>query len=1605
MELFGNQTKKILGLDVGTNSIGASLIEIPKSIHDFGKLGKIIWMGSRIIPINADELNKFEQGQKIETKAANRRALRSSRRLKFRYKLRRERLTKVFKILGWIPKEIPFDNPKLIKKIINEKGDFYFRMSDYLPYSEQTYRDFYKEFGFSDEQIEKVIKKIKYNEKIEIQLLPEDWIIYYIRKKALYQKITIPELVRIIYLLNQRRGFKSSRKDLKKSYLSYDEFIELKNNFIKEDNHEGLICRFVSITKVKSVTQVSDKPNKSGKYKFKIEVEDERVLSWEVERQEKPNWEGKEYQFIVEQKLDKNGEIKQPSNPKIAEENEWELVMLSLDSQINNSKKHVGEFLFDKILEYHQNNKIFKIRQNVIKREKYISELEAIWNKQVELRKLENNENEILNPEKIEEIAKTLYKYNLAKQKELKSKELIQILIHDIIYYQRSLKSQKNLISECRYEKRIGIKKNENGDFIKTGVYGLKGAPISSPYFQEFRIWQDVHNLRIIPKDSTKKINQNEYLSIQTKEKLFEFFDTHSEVSQKNIFDIINAHHPELKLNEDNYQINLFKSRDKLKGNETKAFFRRIFKKASWAEEGEELLNNSQKFEKLWFTLYSITDVGIEKVQKGIKNALKKSFNELPESVIEELSKAPEFDKGYAAYSAKAIKKLLPLMRCGKFWSWQDIQNAQARADNFDLRNPQHIKLTDKIQYLLENLKNKQVRSDENRKMFRFIEEHSIQTIEDFQGLPTWFVCYLVYGKHSESDYEFSYSQEDIKKLSPLKIVQEAKLVGNPIVKKIVLETLCLVRDICIQFGQPDEIHLELARELKKNSTEKQSIAEANKKLNQEKEIVKKILQEILNDSFYHYDENGNKINQSFSVKPNPNSSSDIELFRLYKNSGKFEWDKKQKKLDHDIEWEKLTKSPTKSQIETYILWLSQRCVSPYTGKIIPLSKLFDSNYYEKEHIIPRSKLKNDSFDNLVISETGVNKSKGNELAANFIKKQNGICEYGGIKYQLLKYEEYINHCKSIYKGRKLKNLLAEEVPEDFISRQINDTRYIGRVLGELLKPFAKNENGLIFTIGSITSELKSKWGLNEIWNQLLLPRFERMESIINQPLIFKIDKGISFKMNGETLEIKRLDHRHHALDALIIAATTREHIRYINTLNAADSNEEIRKIKQSLVKEKFSDFKLPWNNFVIDAKEHLEKIIPTFKVNKQIVSKPQNFYSKWIQKNDGTWQKAFVPQKENPKWLAVRRSIFNENPLGIIWIKNTKKVSVKEAIKIQIERMSVENNPQKRSTAAYIYEKNKREIIKLMIKDAIQKSGLDISQTNELVKFIEKKILGIYKSGKGYLLQKYLIQNTDDNEIIEKILVAEFHPYKVKRVKIDSSFTVKKIQEKIPYAEKLPLAKTLINHLANYEKVSDAFSPEGLERLTQSNNGKPIKTIRVLDGPLKDLENVYGKKYWETGNGANAYSVIYENIENFERDYETIPTHMVLKCIHENKPIFKENPNFKRIVLQSGDLVYVPTEQEWERIKNHEENPIEWSNRKEIIKRIYRFVKSVRKSFYFLPVSVADLIKKYDSDSKIGEFSSQNCSEYTIDDGVSIIERCIKIHVDRLGNIIHCNL
>jgi CRISPR-associated endonuclease Csn1 len=1628
--------KNVLGLDIGTNSIGAALLKLPEHYEDYGKYGKIEWLGVRVLP-DSDYKKAFELGQtnspQVKTPAANRREKRGSRRLKHRYILRRSRLIKLFKTLGWLDESFPED----FKKAKQNNIDFKFQISDYLEISDQTYTEFYKEFGYSEEIIPNILKEIKYRKTFhkknnpDLKLLPEDWIVYFLRNKALSKKIEIPELARIIYILNQRRGFKSSRKDLKQdtTVLPYEEFLVIKNNLNNpEYQSKTFETQFVSISKVTDVTQISDELDKKGNLKFLIKVDDPRMEAYEVARKNMPDWKDKEFTFLITQKIKKGKfEQLQPTTPG---EDDWSLCTTALDEKIQ--KVHYpGKYFYEQLVKSHLQNKTFKIRQFPVYRKRYQSELEAIWIKQCEL----NPELGKLNSDKetLRKLASVLYptqsKYSLPKLNEFLNNTLLHIISSDIIYYQRELKSQKNLINECRYEKRIGKERTEDGKFIATGKYGLKCIPKSSPLYQEFRIWQDIHNIRILKREEIidgkikLDIDQSKiYLDNQTKEALFELFDSKSNINETEILQLIKELHPEndivisrKKDTPHSHRINLFSNRESLKGNETKSRYIILFKKADF--NGDKILNNRDALFKLWHVDYAITSSDEKKSEKGITKALAHLLPDTPnkDKVIQLFLKLSELPKEYGAYSAMAIKKLLPLMRVGKYWKLEDINQITKN----------------RIEKLCDGEYDESIPDDLRKKIAQWEKDNrSLDKIEDYYGLPTWLTCYVVYGTHSENEIEQCNNADEFNN----KVIAQLKnnSLRNPVVEQVVRETLLLIRDLWKQLQEKnekiDEIHIEMARELKKNSEEKQKIAEAQNKNFEERQRIKKLLKELMNDDFKLYNSEGEIEITHFTVKPNPDNLNDIQKFKLWRDlnpSTEEDWRKKVK--DEKI--------PTEQEIKKYILWLSQNCRSPYTGKIIPLSQLYDSNKYEKEHIIPRAKLKNDSLNNLVIAERDINKAKDKELAANFISRCNGKCVYNGKEYKLLTYEEYVKHVNDAFKLNKAKrkNLLATVVPDDFIERQLNDTRYITRKVAALLRPVVGEPTKIIFTGGAITTELKQNWSLTKEWKKLMLPRFERLESItsasyIKENELDRNDIEINIPENEE-LDIKRIDHRHHALDALIVAATTREHIRYLNTLSAADTDEEHRKIKKAIinpVSQKIRDFKLPWEMFTKEAREKLEETLVTFKTSNKIISKPSNRYYTWKIEN-GKPEKKQKAQDPNKKWLAIRKSLFKE-PLGSVWIKTIKEVSILKAFEIQINRQIKLKNAEKIIYEPYIYDKSAR----LIIKDILSKCQNDIDNPDALLKEI-KAYLKKNKSGKTYIL---------NGTAFDKIAIAEFVFYKTKRMSLNKKeyvekLSIEKMANDLPYFNYLseeqfetfneqqqayivkaglqvsdtkkmsPLNYLLLSHILEYNNIpKEAFSDEGLENLNKKAIlylGKEIKSITRLDGEV-DVEDMFNGAFYETDKGANVYFVIYENELTKERtDFISVSAHKAIERIIKGEPIAEDREGYKKIILSPGDLVYVPTQNEIEEIKKDNlsiKELLRNKSLKEISSRVYQVKKFSGKQCYFLKSNISSLLLPYNSETKRGEFGSQNYQEFT-DDKRKIVHVCYTIQTDRLGNII----
>ena len=184
--------KRVLGLDLGTNSIGWALV----SMDDTDKLQRIEGIGSRIIPISQDILGKFDSGNSI-SQTAERTGYRGTRRLRERHLLRRERLHRVLHIMGFLPKHYE-------KYIDFEKrlGQFLTDTEPKLVWQEGSDNTFDFLFKASFNEMVEEFKQYQPSLFDNNRSIPYDWTIYYLRKKALDRKIEKEELAWLLLNFN-----------------------------------------------------------------------------------------------------------------------------------------------------------------------------------------------------------------------------------------------------------------------------------------------------------------------------------------------------------------------------------------------------------------------------------------------------------------------------------------------------------------------------------------------------------------------------------------------------------------------------------------------------------------------------------------------------------------------------------------------------------------------------------------------------------------------------------------------------------------------------------------------------------------------------------------------------------------------------------------------------------------------------------------------------------------------------------------------------------------------------------------------------------------------------------------------------------------------------------------------------------------------------------------------------------------------------------------------------------------------------------------------------------------------------------------------------------
>ena len=357
--------------------------------------------------------------------------------------------------------------------------------------------------------------------------------------------------------------------------------------------------------------------------------------------------------------------------------------------------------------------------------------------------------------------------------------------------------------------------------------------------------------------------------------------------------------------------------------------------------------------------------------------------------------------------------------------------------------------------------------------------------------------CALAGYNHSNSiNSEVNANRELKDKLSIL----PKNSLRQPVVEKILNQLINLTNAIIEKYGKPDEIRVELARELKQSREERNN---TYKNINKRERENKAIADELLKHPEFR------------------------------------------------------KKRVSRKDIDKYRLWEEFDRISPYEPtKIIGFGELF-SGRYDIEHIIPRSVRFDDSFSNKTICKREFNSGesgKNNLTALDYMQQRRSKDDY----------EAYLIFIEKAFKNKKIsktkyENLLkkAEDLKnESFIDRNIRETQYISKKSTETLRQVCRN---VYSTGGIITSHLRDVWGWDDILINLNFPKYDSL-GLTEEVEILIGDQPHTLKRIIKDNWTKRDDHRHHAIDALTVACTKQGFIQRLNTLNAQSTRDEMYK-------------------------------------------------------------------------------------------------------------------------------------------------------------------------------------------------------------------------------------------------------------------------------------------------------------------------------------------------------------------------------------------------------------------------------------------------------------
>jgi CRISPR-associated endonuclease Csn1 len=361
--------------------------------------------------------------------------------------------------------------------------------------------------------------------------------------------------------------------------------------------------------------------------------------------------------------------------------------------------------------------------------------------------------------------------------------------------------------------------------------------------------------------------------------------------------------------------------------------------------------------------------------------------------------------------------------------------------------------------------------------------------------------------KEAEKEvYGTKFSGAEAKQLLP-PVSDELSALRNPAVERALTELRKVVNAIVREHGKPFEIHIELARDLKRSREDRKITWKLSRERQGEREkAAAKILSGLGR-------EGGAGIR------------------------------------------------PPRADIEKYLLWEECGQTCPYTGREIGFTALFGDNpQFDVEHILPFSRCPDDSFVNKTLCHLDENRT---------VKRGRTPWEaYGGNEVRWTEILERVKRFKNPGKLKRFQVKTDQELDE-FSARQLNDTRYASKLAARYLGTLyggrdvpqadGSNRRAILGSPGGLTAILRRHW---------------QLEAILREP---------EPAASEEKAKKQRSDHRHHAIDALVIALSSQAAVNAL--AEAAERN-------AGRGRTSFRGLQAPWTDFVSSVRPHIENLV-----------------------------------------------------------------------------------------------------------------------------------------------------------------------------------------------------------------------------------------------------------------------------------------------------------------------------------------------------------------------------------------------------------------------------